>query len=74
MSWKIYSCYICAGLKNIEIGRNIDNQQEKIESCPACYGKGYLGVINNPYEPLSGGFYKRMIGLDIKGDNNEKPN
>lgn len=63
MPWRTYSCHFCSGRKHIEIGRNIDNQQEYIEICPSCNGKGYLHVVHRPYDSVGQDqYWKRMMG------------
>lgn len=74
MPSRTFACPVCAGLKNIEIGDNLNDSRIGLIDCPGCAGKGYSHVIQHLYLPLSEPFYKRIMGLDIKGDNNEKPN
>jgi len=60
MPWRTYSCHVCSGYKNLEIGTEINDVQIDIVLCPACDGKGYLHVIDNPYTSIKENFWKRM--------------
>lgn len=44
MSWLQRRCPVCSGHKKIHIGRNLDNQFEKVKICPHCKGLGWLSI------------------------------
>lgn len=68
MPFHDYPCFICAGHRQIELGRNEDDKREKIVLCPLCNGRGVLHVDYKYYSSDYSKLWKRMLGEDLKKD------